>query len=244
MIGKGVKMILVNVDSLSESELRSIARQEGLDGVDDLSREEIISLLEDMYEDIDPDTDVKDPNLRYMSGLTDYRDISKYVENLPGVEELPESYPDTEIHLIKKNCSWLYAFWSLSPNDSDRLQDEGAVLQLSVTIDNNGNREEYDIPVSFSDSEWNVGIPYGSGSCRVALSATDRNGVKTVLSISEPEELTDSYWLSHPEEMKYNDSIYRLYLTLVTTKEGDIVDNPVVRDIIQLFRKEDLAINE
>ena len=43
--------------------------------------------------------------------------------------------------------------------------------------------------------------------------------------------------------MKYSDSIYRLYLTLVTTKEGDIVDNPVVREIIQLFRKEDL-LNE
>ena len=243
MIGKGVKMILVNVDSLSESELRSIALQEGVDGADALTREEIISILEDMYEDSDPDTQMKDPNLRYMAGLTDYRDISKYVENLPGVEELPESYPDTEIHLIKKNGSWLYAFWSLSPNDSDRLQNEGCSLQLSVTIENNGKREEYDIPVTYLDTEWNVGIPYGSGFCRVALPSVDKNGGKNILSLSEPEELTDSYWLSHPEEMKYSDSIYRLYLTLVTTKEGDIVDNPVVREIIQLFRKEDL-LNE
>ena len=47
MIGKGVKMILVNVDSLSESELRSIALQEGVDGADALTREEIISILEE-----------------------------------------------------------------------------------------------------------------------------------------------------------------------------------------------------
>ncbi len=230
-------MILVNIDSLSESELRSIAEQEGIEGAAALPREEIISLLEEKYGD-DQDPDGSDPNLRYMSGLTDYRDISKYVEDLPGVEELPESYPDTEIHLIKKNGSWLFAFWSLSPNDSDRLQDDGASLSLSVTIENNGKREEYDIPVSFTDSEWNVGIPYGNGFCRVSLVA-EKDGKRTVLAISESEDLTDSYWLSHTEEMKYSDSLYRLYLMLISTKEGNLVDNPVVSDIIQLFRKED-----
>ena len=74
--------------------------QECIDGADSLSREDLISRLEEKYEEYDQDTDSKDPNLRYMSGLTDYRDISKYVENLPGVEELPESYPDTEIEDI------------------------------------------------------------------------------------------------------------------------------------------------
>ncbi len=231
-------MILVNIDSLSLSELRSIAVQECIDGADSLSREDLISRLEEKYEEYDQDTDSKDPNLRYMSGLTDYRDISKYVENLPGVEELPESYPDTEIHLIKKNGSWLYAFWSLSPIDSDRLQNEGAELVLSVTIKNNGNTEEYDVPVSYLDSEWNIGIPYGNGYCCIALSAV-KDGKKTQLAVSKSEDLTDSYWLNHQEEMKYNDTLYGLYLSLVTTKEGDIVDNPVVREIVQLFRKED-----
>lgn len=231
-------MILVNVDSLSTSELRSIAEQEGIEGAAALSREDIISLLEELYEDGE-NPNQKGPNLRYMSGLTDYRDISKYVEDLPGVEELPDVYPDTEIHLIKKNGSWLYAFWSISPNDSDRLQDGGESIVLSVTIENNGAKEEYDVPVSYSDTEWNIGIPYGNGFCRVSLDAVSKTGEKTVLSVSEPEELTDSYWLSHPEEMPYNDSLYSLYLTLITTKEGDLVDNPVVRDIIQIFRKED-----
>ena len=232
-------MILVNVDSLSVSELRSIAGQEGIDGADALSREDIISLLEEKYGEDDGDSDQKDPNLRYMSGLTDYRDISKYVEDLPGVEELPQSYPDTEIHLIKKNGTWLYAFWSISPNDSDSLQDAGSSLLLAVTIENNGKREEYDIPVSFLDTEWNIGIPYGSGFCRVALTAVSKEGEKTMLALSDSEELTDSYWLQHPEDMKYSDSLYRLYLTLITTREGDLVDNPVVRDIVNLFRKED-----
>ena len=232
-------MILVNVDSLSVSELRSIAGQEGIDGADALSREDIISLLEEKYGEDDGDSDQKDPNLRYMSGLTDYRDISKYVEDLPGVEELPQSYPDTEIHLIKKNGTWLYAFWSISPNDSDALQDAGSSLLLAVTIENNGKREEYDIPVSFTDSEWNVGIPYGDGFCRVSLTAVDKEGKRTVLSVSEPEDLTDSYWLTHTDEMKYSESLYRLYLTLITNKEGELADTPVVREIVQLFRKED-----
>ena len=237
--GKGVAMILVNVGSLSVSELRSIAVQEGIEGAESLSREDIISMLEDKYGEYDQEGDDKDPNLRYMSGLTDYRDISKYVEDLPGVEDLPQGYADTEIHVIRKNGSWLYAFWALSPSDSDRLQDSGCSLVLSVTIENNGHREDYDIPVSYSDNEWNVGMPYGNGFCRVALSSVSKDGEKSVLAISEPDALTDSYWISHPEEMKYSESLYRLYLTLLTNKEGELVDTPVVRDIIHLFRKED-----
>ncbi len=235
-------MILVNVDSLSASELRSIAVQEGFGNADELSREEIISLLEEKYEEED-DKAVREgaPNSRYMSGLTDYRDIGRYVGDLPGVEELPLSYPDTEIHLIKKDSSWLYAFWSLSQNDSDELQDAGGSLSLSVTIENNGSREEYDIPVSFSDSEWNVGIPCGRGFCRVALTGVYPNGRKNVLALSEPEDLIESYWLEHRNEMKYSDSLYRVYLTLVSTKEGELPDNPILREIIEMFRKEDGA---
>ena len=235
-------MILVNVDSLSASELRSIAVQEGFADADELSREEIISLLEEKYEEEDDKAlQEGEPNSRYMSGLTDYRDSGSSVEALPGVEALPESYPDTEIHLIKKSCSWLYAFWFVSQNDSDRLQDAGGSLSLSVTIENSGRHEEYDIPVSFTDTEWNVGIPYGRGFCRVALTGIYPDGSRTVLAVSDPEDLIDSYWLSHREEMMFSDSLYRVYLTLISTKEGGLPGNPVLREIIEMFRKEDGA---
>lgn len=235
-------MILVNIESLSISELRSIAEQEGIADSGTLSREELISLLEEIYEEEDEGDGESDPNMRYMSGLTDYRGVS--IGEIPGVEELPDSYPDTEIHLIKKNSSWMYAFWSISQMDSDRIQDENGSIVLSVSIDNDGRREDYDIPLSFSDSQWNVGTQYGEGWCRVSLVEIKSSGERAVLAVSEPQRLTDSYWLKHVDEMRYSDSVYRLYLTLLSTKEGELADNPAVREIIELFRKEDTLANE
>lgn len=239
---KGDAMILVNIESLSLSELRSIAEQEGIENSGTLPREELISLLEEKYEEEDDQTAESDANMRYMAGLTDYRGVS--IGDIPGVEELPESYPDTEIHLVKKNSSWMYAFWSISQTDSDRIQDAKGSLVLSVSIENDGKREDYDIPLSFTDSEWNVGTVYGDGWCRVALTEIRESGERVALAVSEPQRLTDAYWLRHADEMRYSDSLYRLYLMLLSTKEGELADNPAVREIIELFRKEDTLINE
>ena len=163
-------MILVNIDSLSLSELKNIAQEEGIN-IDDLTRDEIISELRDKYAD-ESDTDSaigEDSNLRYLSGITDYREINEYVAALPGVEQLPESYPDTEIHLMLKSSSWAYCYWQLSQMDSDRIANASGSLFLAVSIIRSGAEELYDIPVSLSDDEWNIGIPYGDGSASVSL---------------------------------------------------------------------------
>ncbi len=232
-------MILVNIDSLSLSELKNIAQEEGIN-IDDLTRDEIISELRDKYAD-ESDTDSaigEDSNLRYLSGITDYREINEYVAALPGVEQLPESYPDTEIHLMLKSSSWAYCYWQLSQMDSDRIANASGSLFLAVSIIRSGAEELYDIPVSLSDDEWNIGIPYGDGSASVSL-VSEIEGEREVLSSSKPVTLIDSYWLNHREEMKESDSLYRLYMSLLTTREGQIVDNPVVQDIAALFREED-----
>ena len=233
-------MILVNIDSLSMSELRNIAQQEGILNIDSLSRDEIISELRDKYADDDDDRNEmeSDSNLRYLSGITDYREIDEYVPGLPGVEELPPEYPDTEIHLMLRSSTWAYCYWQLSQLDSDRIANAGASLFLAVRIVRSGAEEFYDIPVSLSDSEWNIGIPYGDGNASVELVSETGEG-RTVLASSGSISLVDSYWLDHREEMKESDSLYRLYLSLLTTREGRIVDNPVVQDIVELFREED-----
>ena len=232
-------MILVNIDSLSLSELKNIAQEEGIN-IDDLTRDEIISELRDKYAD-ESDTDSaigEDSNLRYLSGITDYREINEYVAALPGVEQLPESYPDTEIHLMLKSSSWAYCYWQLSQMDSDRIANASGSLFLAVSIIRSGAEELYDIPVSLSDDEWNIGIPYGDGSASVSL-VSEIDGEREVIASSKPVTLIDSYWLNHRDEMKESDSLYRLYMSLLTTREGQIVDNPVVQDIAALFREED-----
>ena len=120
---KGDAMILVNIDSLSMSELRNIAQQEGILNIDNLDRDEIISELREKYADDDDDQNEmgSDSNLRYLSGITDYREIDEYVPGLPGVEELPAEYPDTEIHLLLRSSTWAYCYWQISQLDSDRI---------------------------------------------------------------------------------------------------------------------------
>ena len=232
-------MILVNIESLSVDELRGIAEQEGIGNIDALSRDEIIDLLREKYEeDDDPETTGSDPNLRYLSGITDYREISDYVEGLPGVEELPDSYPETEIHLILRNSSWAYCFWSIAPLMSDQIADEGGSLLLAVEIHCDGRTETYDVPVSMTDSEWNIGIPYGDGYCQVSLVSLIE-GERRTLAVSGRESLIDSYWLSHKDEMKDSDMLYRIYLSMLSSKEGDLVSTPTVRDIITAFREAD-----
>ena len=83
-------MILINIDSLSTTELQYIAQQEGVKSWKDLDREELIDALEEAFGEQD------DENLqtikgkinrnRYCNSLTSYRGNSHPVNGLPGTE--------------------------------------------------------------------------------------------------------------------------------------------------------------
>ena len=84
-------MILVNIESLSLSELRNIAEQEGISDSDVMDRDELVEALQEKYEEEDDAPD-SDTNTRYLSGITDFRGMGNYVEGLPGVVDLPDDY--------------------------------------------------------------------------------------------------------------------------------------------------------
>lgn len=238
-------MILIKMEKLSESELRNIAEQEFISDWQVLSREELIQALTDKYEEEDDNFSTEDSrenqNFRYLTGLTDYKDISETVEGLPGVEELPLLYPDTNIHLLFKNTNWGYAFWSISNLDQEQLAEKNAEVVLFVTItDVDGKKDQYDIPISSDDVEWNIGFPSSGGNCTAAIVAIYPNGEREVLAKSNTLSLSSSYWLKHSDEMKENDPLFKLYLSLLTTKEGEIIDNQLVREIVTVFEKEDV----
>lgn len=232
-------MILVNLDSLSLSELKGIAEQEGLGDIDTLGRDEIISFLNDKYFDEDDFQEGEEFNLRYLSGITDYRGIGDMVHELPGVEELPSDYQETGLYLVLRNSSWAYCFWSLSRKESDRITDSGEQLNLAVKIELDGNKEYVDIPVSVTDLEWNIGLPYGSGTCSVNLVAEGPSG-RRVLAVSKPVTLIDPYWFKHKDEMKENAGLYKLFHSMIASNSGTLMDNDVARAIIEEFKKEDL----
>ncbi|MDY5931687.1 MAG: DUF4912 domain-containing protein [Candidatus Ornithospirochaeta sp.] len=235
-------MILIKIESLSTSELKAIAADEKIPGYESLSREELISELTQIYEDEDIDysfDNAAEPNLRYLSGLTDYRAISDQVSELPGVEELPMAYPEMSMHLLFRNSSWGYCYWSLSPLENERLIMEGYELSLFVVLEGrDGRHEEYEIPVSYSDSEWNIGFSQDSQYCQVHLIASKGNE-KEELASSKKIELPSSYWLSHRGEMRSSEDLYKLYLTLITNREGDLVENQITKEIVEAFQEED-----
>ncbi len=236
-------MVLIKMEKLTESELRNIAQDENIEDYDSLSREELIQALTEKYEDEDDNftSDEHDGarNLRYFAGITDYREISDLVESLPGVEELPESYPETSIHLLNKNNNWGFAFWSISNIDAKKIENTNANLMLTVTKkDKNGTVEQYDIPVHNDDYEWNIGLSMLGGTCTASLVAVYPNEEREILASSNNIYNVDSYWIQHEKELPENDSLFKINLSLITTKEGDLIQNPLVEEIVSAYKRE------
>ena len=117
-------MVLINIESLSDNELRIIAQQEELEDWDSLSRQELIDELQDLYDEDNErtlDSDAGSSRRKFVNTLTDVQ--LDNVLSLPGVEALPDQYNETCIHLIMKDFNWAYVFWSLSAQQLKELED-------------------------------------------------------------------------------------------------------------------------
>ena len=231
-------MILVNLEQLSTDELRNLSEQEKIEGFEELSREELIQELSEKYEEeytaYGLDEDKKsDLNIKYVSSFTDYTDNSENITQLPGVEDLPDHYEETSIHLLSKNSDWGYAFWSISTLDQEKIDEKKGVPLLLVTLTRkDGDKECYDIPISDEDDEWNIGFSYESKSIIVSLCVDYPDGSRDTLAQSKLLEMSSSYWIDHKDKMRENDSLFKVYLSLITTKTGEIINNSIVKEII------------
>ena len=164
-------MVLINIGSLSENELRNIASQEDLEDWETLSRDELIEALEDLYDEDENSLNEEhsgSSRKKFVNTLTDVQlanDLS-----LPGTEPLPESYNETSIHMILKDMNWAYVFWSLSSQLETEFEDGGAELVLrNVRFDVDGNEvASYDIEISPSDDNWTVELPHLGYSYQVS----------------------------------------------------------------------------
>ncbi|MBQ0071582.1 MAG: DUF4912 domain-containing protein [Spirochaetales bacterium] len=238
-------MVQINLESLSTEELKNLAEQEKIDGFEDMDRDDLIQELSDVLESdpnfVPADEKSEGVYVKYVSSFTDYEEISNSVQELPGVEELPEYYQETAIHLLYKNSDWGYAFWSISSMDQEKIDEEKGtpILVVSVTY-KDGNKENYDIPISPEDKEWNIGFSYNGMTCNVSLVVVYPNGKRSTLCQSNTLKLASSYWLNHPEEMKENDTLFKVYLSLLSTKTGDIINNTIVKDIMRDYLEGDI----
>ena len=231
-------MVLISIDSLSDTELRIIAQQEDLEDWDTLSREELIEGLEHLYDEDDDrtlDGITGSSKKKFVNTQTDVQ--SDNVLSLPGVESLPESYNDTSIHLILKDFNWAYVFWSLSPQQFSELEESGASLILRNTRLSADDRKvaEYDIDVSLSDTSWTVELPYPGFKYKVSLvSVVDEK--ESVICTSTCLETTQSWFSTHPEELE-KDSVFRAVFSSLIMMDGTVIPNRQLIDIVEMLQK-------
>lgn len=243
IVGECCRMIPVNLELLSTDELRNLSEQERIEGFVDMSREELIEGLTEKYEDERTSDSLEEDkksslNIKNVSSFTDYRDNSEKVTQLPGVEDLPEKYEETSIHLLYKNSDWGYAFWSISTLDQNEIEEKHGVPYLVVNMySKKGVKESYDIELSESDNEWNIGISYETQSVTAYICVEFPDGRRDTLAQSNTLELSSVYWLDHQDEMKANDSLFKVYLSLITTKTGEVINNSVVSEILSSYAK-------
>lgn len=240
-------MILINIDSLSTTELQYIAQQEGLVTWHSLDREELIDALQEAFEDQDDEIPAalkgKINRNRYCNSLTDYRGTMQHINGLPGVEELPESYFDTSIHLLLRDPQWAYAYWSLSVSAMHTVFGEdgelGGMLFLRVkeTPLTQGGAKTFDISIQSDDNQWNINLPNMGSSYLVDLCYRDKKGNEMSLAQSQSVETYPPYWESHSEELAMDENLFTIHFSSLVTKEGEIVDNAVLRDIAQTLSK-------
>jgi len=237
-------MILINIDSLSTTELQHIAKQEGLENWQTLAREELIDVLEEAYGDQDDDiislgSKQKANRKRFCNSLTDFRGSMQNVNGLPGVEDLPDVYAETAIHLLLRDPVWAYAYWSLSPATKIQVfgeeQEKGGSLFLRVTSVSSLTDEEktFDIGVGVDDTQWNVNLPDMGHSYRVALCYKNKKGLEISLAESKSVFTSPSYWADHYEEMAMDLDLFNVHFSSLVTKDGEIVDNAVLQEIAQ-----------
>lgn len=227
-------MVLINIESLSDNELRNIAQQEDLEDWNSLSREELIEGLEHLYDEDDDksfDGITGSSKKKFVNTLTDVQ--SDNVLSLPGVESLPETYNDTSIHMILKDFNWAYVFWSLSSQQFSELEESGAELILRNTrLDADDQKvAEYDIDVSLSDTNWTVELPYPGFKYRVSLVAVSR-GNESVICTSTCLETTCSWFSKHPEELE-KDPVFRSIFSSLIMKDGTVIPNRQLLDIVE-----------
>ena len=227
-------MILINIESLSDNELRNIAQQEDLEDWESLSREELIEGLEELYGEDDELLDGNSANSKkkYVNTLTDVQ--SDNVLSLPGVERLPESYNDTSVHMVLKDPDWAFVFWSISPQQLSELEESGAGLILRNTrLDgNDAPVAEYDIDITSADTSWTVELPYAGFRYRVSLVAV--SGEKeSVICTSNTLETSESWFATHADALE-DGAVFRSVFSSLIMKGGTVIPN---RQLLSLVEK-------
>ena len=223
-------MVLINIDQLSDAELKYIAKQENLEDWDSLSREDLIEELEELYDDDSTSFSAIDTKKKFVKSLTD---VNSDVLSLPGVEPLPKSFNDNEIHFIMSDPSWAYVFWGFDTVTKNRIEEENANIIIRVTVlkDETHPQESYEIEVGRNDDNWNIELPWPGRIYKMTLIVRTSEGDDEV-AFSEYEE-TPVHWMDDNSSILSDPNQFEVLASSLISKDGNCV---MCRDVFKVLR--------
>ncbi len=228
-------MVLINIDRLSDSELKYIAQQEEIDNWQNLSREELIEAIEEIY---DADRTVSDINAaKYVNSISD---AGSDVLQFPGVRPLPQSFSESFIHMVQRDSCWALAFWNIGENLRNRIESLNAQLVIKTCALSNKDKieESYEIEVGMHDTEWTVEMPWRYKNYKLQLIARTVTRDEIICE-SGTVYCAGCYVADHPELLKKEDS-FKLLISPLIAKDGSVLANRDVALITETYRKETL----
>lgn len=224
-------MVLLNIDTLSDSEIRYIAQQEDLEDWDTLSREDLIDSLLELYSDEDTSQPLtRSRDHKYFNTLaTTQSDIS----SLPGVSPVTSQYNETYIKIAGRDSNWVYAYWEINGNNLSEIQQNQSSLFLRVTAKAKGKEAEqsFEIGINYEDNNWNIELPWFGRT--YVFSLICKNGdQEEVLCSSVEHYVAEYYYTKHIQDLK-DPERYNLLVSAMTSKDGHLVDCQAVREILE-----------
>ncbi|MCR5760593.1 MAG: DUF4912 domain-containing protein [Sphaerochaetaceae bacterium] len=220
-------MLLLNIETLSDSELKYMAEQEQLEDWEEMTREELIEGLEEVFGDTSDENSPLFGNFRFVKGLTD---VDPGSLSLPGVSPLPETYNETYIYAVLKDANWAYAMWNISPLKMEELMAENRRLCLRVSA----GMQEYDIDIDYEDTCWNIELPWHGYSYTISLLSytgeekEDSDVLCSVGNIESPK----FFFSDHIKELQ-DKNTFKLVFSSLFTKEGKLLRNEIVSGIFK-----------
>ena len=155
------------LQSLSEEQLKSIAKREGIHNHEDADREIMIDLILEALEE--------DRNEREFNNNAAMRLEHKKYDILRDEEvdlltqdqfPLPDSYTDTRIVLLLRDPLWVYVYWDVNKTQLDELKEEpffeGFFLRVYEFQGEEPSKDNikdfFDIPVEEDDRSWYINL--------------------------------------------------------------------------------------
>jgi hypothetical protein len=233
-------MVLVDIDTLSEAELRDIAQQLDVEDWESLSKEDLIEAIEDNYDDeivSDRLSGGASSGHRYIKMMTKTEHEGSF--GFPGVEDLPLSYNETSICFLLKDANWAYVFWNISPNTRGELEQNNATLLVRIdVIGKNGEKEDsFDIGITKEDEDWNVELPWRGKQYRAVLVAISGKE-EEILAQSNTIGVHES-WLDKHLEVLDDPARFNLLFASLVTKGGSVINNRQVRELLDMYKNTD-----